>query len=107
MRFNHAGLTASGLTILRLTRGARRLTPDYTRLKPALMLLRKIYHALSGALPGHPGLYGRPKGALSGSPAAPRPRSATENTDVLGRNLRPAPGPAALRHRAPRALAAA
>lgn len=64
MRFNHAGLTASGLTILRLTRGARRLTPDYTRLNPALMLLRKIYHALSGALPGHPGLYGRPKGAF-------------------------------------------
>lgn len=48
MRFNHAGLTAIGLTILRLTRGTRRLTPDYTRLNPALMLLRKIYHALSG-----------------------------------------------------------
>lgn len=48
MRFNHAGLTAIGLTILRLTRGTRRLTPDYTRLNPALMLLRKIYHAPSG-----------------------------------------------------------
>ncbi len=75
MRFNHAGLTASGLTasgltILRLTRGARRLTPDYTRLKPALMLLRKIYHALSGALPGHPGLYGRTKGAFGALLAA-------------------------------------
>lgn len=70
MRFNHAGLTAIGLTILRLTRGARRLTPDYTRLKPALMLLRKIYHALSGALPGHPGLYGRPKGAFGALLAA-------------------------------------
>lgn len=48
MRFNHAGLTAIGLTILRLTRGTRRLTPDYTRLNPALMLLRKIYHASLG-----------------------------------------------------------